>query len=78
MNRNLVRTCGRCQITLNKKNTGPLQWLQPDCNDCTEKFPPEKPKFVSCAACVGEGKLWPIGTLGYDRCKICEGRGYIQ
>lgn len=33
----LVRICGRCQKTLGPHNTGGLAWLQPDCNECTEK-----------------------------------------
>jgi len=35
--RNMVRICGVCQVTLGPQNTGPLKWLQPDCNDCTKK-----------------------------------------
>lgn len=34
---NLIRICGICRTTLNPKNTGPLEWLQPDCNECTIK-----------------------------------------
>lgn len=32
---NLSIICGKCGITLNKNNTGPLGWLQPNCNRCT-------------------------------------------
>lgn len=34
---NMIRICGVCQTQLTPKNTGPLQWLQPDCNECTDK-----------------------------------------
>lgn len=38
---NLKRICGRCGIELTKENTGGLQWLQPACNDCTNKHESE-------------------------------------
>lgn len=31
-----ARICCKCGITLNKENTGDLQWLQPECNKCTK------------------------------------------
>ena len=30
-----------------------------------------------CPVCDGQGKLWPIGTIGYDRCDPCEGKGIV-
>lgn len=38
---NLARICGKCQKTLNKENTGGLEYLQPCCNDCTIKHESE-------------------------------------
>lgn len=35
----LIRICCLCGITLNKENTGDLQWLQPCCNNCTIRQP---------------------------------------
>lgn len=33
------RTCGQCGERLHSENTGPLKWLQPDCNRCTYSNP---------------------------------------
>ena len=32
----LIRICGVCSKQLTKENTSNLQWLQPNCNYCTE------------------------------------------
>lgn len=38
INQKYIRICGKCGVELNKENTGELQWLQPDCNECTKKI----------------------------------------
>lgn len=30
---------------------------------------------IICSACNGQGKFWPLNSIGYHLCKACEGRG---
>ncbi len=34
----MTRICGSCLKPLTKENTGELGYLQPNCNDCTQKY----------------------------------------
>ncbi len=62
-------------VTLNTK----LQELETEINTVralgSRAFHPSRPH--KCPVCDGRGKLWPQGTIGYDRCEPCEGKGVL-
>jgi len=54
------RICGKCGYTLDKSNTGGLQWVQPNCNRCTHSNPTCQHNF--------KGKAGNICLLcGFDK-----------
>lgn len=30
-----------------------------------------------CPLCEGSGKVWPGGTIGYEHCGVCKGKGLL-
>jgi chromosome segregation ATPase len=41
----------------------------------SEVFPSKKP--YTCPVCEGQGKLWPAGSIGYNLCESCHGKGIV-
>lgn len=62
----IIRVCGKCQIVLTKENTGDLREIQPNCNDCTNKYENECDHRFICM--LNDKNIKPI-------CLYC---GYID